>query len=169
MSSLSVLAVLVLVVGVGGLALAAAPSGRWESAMDRLHVRIRQDLATRGHDSVPAGTAGTSEASRAELPGAVPGSRAGAPTSFVDRSIDRFIDVLRSTIGTRAFPRAVALVVGAVLVLVAILLFALSPSGGGGGESNDEGLGGNRSSITVPIRRAAPVGSSTPAVQLREV
>ena len=141
MSPLSVLAGVVLGLGVGGLVL-AAPGRHWDRAMGRLRVRIRQDLTTLGHDRVAAGADGAPQPLRPELPEGGSGPRPETPSSFVDRSIDRFIDVLRSTIGTRAFPRAVALVVGAVLVLLAVLLFALAPSGGGGGESNDEGLHG---------------------------
>ena len=102
----------------------AAPRRRWDSAMGRLQTRIRSDLGV--------GTRNTAEIERRSTL-----AREPAPGSIVDRTIDRFVDFLRATIRTRAFPRAVMVAVALCLLALALGLYLAASNGGPGGHSED--------------------------------
>ncbi len=125
---MTVSTLLAFVLGAAGVAalVLAAPGARWSDAMDRLSSRIRADAA-----ATPAVRDGRQAA---PLPARTPGTALAAPEGprdALDRTIDRFIELLRTAIRTRSLPRRVLVVLGVLLVALAVLLFSLSSTGGG--------------------------------------
>ena len=140
MAILLVLGVAALVAGLLAIGL-SAPTRVWEAAMLRLGERLQTEAITQGRHQVGTPADGADPHAPGPAPPAVRSSRTAAPpaSGLIDRMIDSVIEGLRRLIGTRGFPRTALRILGAVLILVAVVCLLLGTLVGKSQSSEEDG------------------------------